>query len=135
MRDGRDLVSSTVRTWPQEKFSKVCTTWKNSADHMMAFKQFYDRNKDNYQLVKYEEIIARPKDFVTSCCDWFDLDIEKYPFPQIDELAFRGSSTLQAPGEVNWEPIKSDKSAKTVGHWRHWSARQTKQFKKLQERH
>ncbi len=131
MRDGRDLVSSTTRTWPEEKFSNVCKEWKNSAQHMVAFDHFYHDKRDDYQFMKYEDIVDNPEEFVRNSCQWYGLDVERFPFEQITELAFRGSSTLQPEGEVNWEPIKSNKSTKTVGHWHQWSAKQTKQFKDI----
>ena len=31
IRDGRDLVASTIKTWPQLRFSDVCRRWANSA--------------------------------------------------------------------------------------------------------
>lgn len=131
MRDGRDLVSSTVRTWPSEKFSNVCTQWKNSAQHMIAFNRFHSLKRDDYHYGKYEEIVDKPTEFVSNACKWFGLNADRYPFDQIEELAYRGSSTLQPEGAVNWEPIKSSKATKTVGHWQQWSVRQTRQFKKI----
>jgi len=131
MRDGRDLVSSTVRTWPDKDFSKVCKEWHLSAKQMIDFSKLYNIVEDKFPLVKYEEVVERPDEFVTNACAWFDLNVDKFPFTEIKSLAYRGSSTLQSKGDVSWDPIKSDKDTKTVGHWEKWPAKQIKQFKKI----
>ena len=131
MRDGRDLVSSTIRTWPREKFSNVCLQWTNSAQYMINFTHNQGQKRDNYQMFKYEDILKQPAEFARNACNFYGLDIDRYPYDEINNLPFRGSSTIQAEGRVNWEPIDSDQTAKTVGHWQQWSAKQTKQFKKI----
>jgi protein-tyrosine sulfotransferase len=131
MRDGRDLVSSTIKTWPEEKFSKVCLQWKNSAQHMINFNHYQSLKRDNYQMFKYEDILDEPAYFARNACQRYGLDINSYPYDEIGKLPYRGSSTLQTDGGVSWEPINSCQSAKTVGHWQQWPAKHTKQFKKI----
>ncbi len=131
MRDGRDLVSSTVRTWPKKDFSSVCKEWDLCARLMLAFSALHNKHEEKFPFVKYEEIVAHPQDFVTKACTWYDLDADKFPYNEIKRLAYRGSSTLQSKGDVSWEPIKSASNAKTVGHWEHWTAKQIKLFKEI----
>ena len=131
MRDGRDLVSSTIRTWPGEKFSNVCLQWRNSAQHMINFNHNQSSKRDNYQMFRYEDILEEPTDFARNACHWYGLDVDSYPYNKISKIPYRGSSTHQTEGGVSWEPINAGQTAKTVGHWQQWSAKQTKQFKKI----
>jgi hypothetical protein len=57
MRDGRDLVSSTIKTWPQKRFSDVCYEWNCSTKMILGFNDYHSDKSDAYLMAKYEDVV------------------------------------------------------------------------------
>ena len=85
MRDGRDVVSSTMKTWPNSNFKDICHRWNNGARLMMDFEAHY-KERRTYWMVKYEDVLSDPQTFIKQACTRFGLDIEKYPFDGVQSL-------------------------------------------------
>lgn len=131
LRDGRDVVSSTIRTWPNANFSAVCQRWDHSARLMMEFHRHRQTSGEPCHLARYEEVVEKPEQFVQDACNHFGLDVSSYPFDQISKIPARGSSALQQTGKVTWNPITRPPDFKPVGRWKTWSIRQKKRFKAI----
>lgn len=130
MRDGRDLVSSSVKTWPKKKFSELCTRWADSARIMLDFVDAHPL--PNYWFVRFEDILDKPDEFVRGCCERFGLDPEQYPFEQQANVEVIGSSTMSEEGNVDWSKhVAPPKDFRPTGHWADWSPAQKREFKKL----
>ena len=131
MRDGRDVVNSTVRTWPERKFSDVCRLWDYSARMILKY------NKDNtditnrYLSVKYEDVVRDPECFAINVCKHFMLDDKIYPYGRIQDISVRGSSTIKNEGKVTWKAVEKPNNFSSVGCWQNWSIKQKKIFKKI----
>lgn len=127
VRDGRDVVASTVRTWPQIRFADACRRWDRSAKMVMACHKRFE-GREGYWLSTYEQAVREPNSFVTEACTQFGLNIEQFPFEKISSLPVIGSSTTRKQGKT-W--IKKPKNFKPVGRWQNWSPWQKFTFKKI----
>jgi protein-tyrosine sulfotransferase len=147
MRDGRDVVHSTLKTWPQLMFWMACRRWKRSARMVLACDERWGRQRrrerfdavrhrqtalgHGYWLGRFEHAVEDPAAFVRAACAHFGLDEERYPFERIGEVAVRGSSSLQEQGDVDWQPREKPEGFDPTGHWRDWSRLRTWTFKRI----
>ena len=130
MRDGRDLVSSSIRTWPSMNFAELCTRWSDSTNTMLDFVEAHPR--PDFWLTKFEEILDAPDAFVREACKRYELDAARYPFEEQDNIEVIGSSTMSEAGQVDWDKhVVAPKGFKPTGHWMKWSAGQKREFKKI----
>lgn len=131
VRDGRDLVDSTVRTWPMFPFSFACRRWRRAAEMVVRFDEQWEGPHDGYWLARYEDAVHDPEGFVREACRRFGLDEGAYPYAEIESIRVRGSSTVTAAGEVVWEPQERPEAFRPVGRWRRWPERKKRTFKRL----
>ena len=133
MRDGRDLVSSTMRSWPDADFKEVCQLWNDSSTIMLKFQDEHVNNTSGVMFSKYEDILKDPATFVEEFCKAYNLESSIYPFDQIENIAVRGSSTLRKKNNKNvtWDAISKPDGFKTTGHWENWSRKEKNIFKKI----
>ena len=130
LRDGRDLVASSVRTWPDMRFDDLCRRWASGAETMLDFVDQYPR--PDYWLVKFEDILDAPDAFIRDACRRFGLAVESYPFEAQKEAKVIGSSTMSAEGEVDWsQHLTAPEGFRPTGHWENWTAGQRRTFKRL----
>lgn len=133
MRDGRDLVASTIKSWPDRDFAEVCRLWNNSARAMLAFQAQYPAQTHRYVTVNYEDVVARPAEFVAAACNRYSLDPGRYPFARIGTLPVRGSSTVEKrmSKDITWGPVEKPKDFKPVGHWQSWGEKRKRIFRQI----
>jgi protein-tyrosine sulfotransferase len=132
LRDGRDLVHSTLRTWKQLNFIQVCLRWNRSARIILeTLEQFRRTGQSGYWLAKYEDALLDPENFVRNACQAFELDENRYPFDRIADIRVIGSSKLESKGEVRWRHLDRPKEFKPLGYWREWSALRKAIFKAI----
>ena len=130
MRDGRDVVTSTIRTWANLGFSDVCRRWNYSARLVLQCNQKF-LGRPSYYYARYEDVSRSSEQFVRAVCRQFGLDEDRYPFDKINELPLLGSSTERPSKEVSWEPIQKPKEFQPIGRWKSWSEGQKRAFKKI----
>ena len=127
VRDGRDLVNSTVESWPHFGFEEVCHRWAKCARICLDFMKKYE-NSDRFILVKFEEVSEKPESFVESMCKKFKVDFDKYPIDKLETIPIQGSSALQVAGNVSWDPVKKPPSFNPIGRWNNWTDYRKKTF-------
>jgi hypothetical protein len=131
IRDGRDVVHSTLRTWRHLNFVQVCLRWDRSARAVLALEsQLRTSPRTGYWLARYEDALTQPAEFVRQACARFALDVERYPFAEIAEIRVIGSSSLEK-GDVSWEHLKPPEDFKPTQYWRKWSALKKLVFKTI----
>jgi protein-tyrosine sulfotransferase len=131
LRDGRDVVSSTMRTWPDKSFSNVCRQWDLSTKAMLEFR---DKNKEipsGFWMTRYEDVVRDPANFARIACEKFQLNQENFPFEKIKNISVRGSSSIKSEGKVTWNASEKPKGFNPVGRWQNWSKRRKKTFKDI----
>lgn len=127
IRDGRDLVASTIKTWPQLRFVDVCHRWANSANIILRFVESC-KDQTGYWLARYEDAVNNPEVFVREACAKFGLDPNAYPFDKMNNLPVIGSSTTRKQGDT-W--MKKTKTFNPIGRWQQWSVWKKMTFKRI----
>ncbi|MBV1907493.1 MAG: sulfotransferase [Pseudomonadales bacterium] len=130
MRDGRNIVESTLKTWPDKNFKETTGTWRD-ATRMMLQVAGEKSGGRNCKLYNYEDVSRAPVEFVEDMCSVYGLEQKKYPFEQIHDLPARGSSSLSKTGQVDWKPKPKPKKFKANEHWQDWDARKKANFKRI----
>lgn len=131
IRDGRDVVHSTLKTWPQLRFSFVCRRWRRSAEMVLECDRRFSQERSGYWLARFEDALQDPVSFVKEACRHFGLDQEKYPFERIEEIRVIGTSSVPSQQEVTWDHLLKPKGFKPKGHWHGWPARKKRVFKRI----
>jgi hypothetical protein len=139
VRDGRDVVHSTRKTWPQITFGMACRRWKRSAGMVLACHEHYEGGHrreqtvlgGQYWLARFEDAVRDPAAFVRQACQRFGLEKGAYPFEGIGRLPVRGSTSLGKQGQVDWTPVDKPGGFSPIGHWRDWSWFQKATFKRI----
>lgn len=133
MRDGRDVVNSTIKSWPGRKFAEVCTLWDKSARAMLHFEKHHAGEPGRVMSAKYEDVVGDPEGFALRTCDAFGLDRSVFPFEKIRELPVRGSSKVvaQKAGQSSWNPVEKPHNFNPVGRWKDWTPAQKRTFKRI----
>ena len=131
VRDGRDVVHSTLKTWPQLRFSMVCRRWRRAAEMTLSFDTSHVGSRRGYWLARFEDAVNDPEAFVKEACARFDLDVQRYPFERIEAIRIHGSSSLQIDGKVVWDHMERPEGFRPVGHWQSWSPTKKRLFKRI----
>jgi hypothetical protein len=127
-RDGRDIVASTMKTWPHYDFNQVCIQWQKNQELILKLKS--KSGTASIYFAKFEDAVFNPKTFVKDLFEKLGVDGTSYPYDQIDQIPLKGSSEIKVDGKVTWEDVKKPKSFNPMGRWRSWSDRQKATFKK-----
>lgn len=130
VRDGRDVVQSTLKSWPSLGFVNVCRRWQRSAGMVLACQKKFAGNPA-YWMVKFEEVLANPIHFVQELCRHFRLPADDYPFDQIATIPVKGSSTLRPTADLSWAPVQKPQQFNPVGRWQSWSWWRKSLFKQI----
>jgi len=131
LRDGRDVVSSTMRTWPEKNFIDVCERWDLSAKMALKYQNIHSDHTNGYWLARYEDAVKDPRAFVTEACRHFALDVNRYPFDQMEDIRVIGSSSQKKDGKVTWDSMDKPKNFNPQGRWKDWSEKEKSTFKKI----
>ena len=129
IRDGRDVVDSTVRTWRQIRFWMACLRWRRAAEMVIAFHEQHQTQTTGYLLARFEDIVDDPAEFAQQACLCFGLDTTIFPYDTLDNMPVKGSSQMALPGNVDWNPVAKPKNFKPTGRWRDWSTLRKQIFK------
>lgn len=131
VRDGRDVVQSTVRTWPQLRFSMVAKRYDRAAKMVKVCDEAFRQRESGYWQANFEDAVADPEAFARAACERFGLNVDRFPFEQVKTLKVRGSSQISDEGRVSWDPKPKSKEFNPVGHWRSWPEQRKWLFKHL----
>lgn len=120
LRDGRDLVASTMKSWPGRDFERVVADWRDAAHHMLSL---------DYPLYRYEDLVADPSGVLKSVFSATGLDPDTYRFDEIADHPLRGSSDYV--DSHGWDHVDKPKEFRSVERWKSWSPRQKERFKRI----
>lgn len=134
VRDGRDLVHSTLRTWPRLNFIQVCLRWNRSAQMVLrAAERFSGTRSTDYWLARYEDALHDPDAFIRQTCRHFELDENEYPYEEIQKIRVIGSSKLEKSNEqsVSWQHLEKPQNFQPTQYWKQWSQLRKAVFKAI----
>lgn len=130
MRDGRDVVSSVVKTWPTWPFENAAQIWSANAQMMLKTRDLMLAENRKVFYCKYEDALANSESFVRTVCIAFGLDPEVYPYNKIhSHVKVKGSS--QFDEAQRWKADQSPQHFHPVGRWHEWTEAQKKTFKQI----
>jgi hypothetical protein len=126
LRDGRDVVESTVRSFPQISPSYALHRWTEGC-RLLAKCALMPR--DRLMVVRYEEAFRSPAKIMEDVLAWLGLPITSYPSDKLDSLPVRGSSeTKSRSREVTWRPVARAKTFAPDKRSAQWSTLQIARF-------
>ncbi|MEM7503647.1 MAG: sulfotransferase [Pseudomonadota bacterium] len=132
LRDGRDVVASTMKTFGTQLFRKsfrqIVTEWKLATDAALDFAGGNGQQRRNAVLIRYEDGVREPRRLMQDLLVRLDLDPASFPFERIEHLPLIGSSTNQAEGALRWRPVARDSSFNPIGRWQNWPRRRIREF-------
>lgn len=128
-RDGRDVVSSTIKTWPQIRFVDACRRWNRSAKMVLAFRKLHAEKK-GFICSRFEDAFHDPTSFIKQLCQVFDLDPDLYPYDELENIPVIGSSS-DVRENGGWRFKRKSANFQPVGRWKVWSKFQKWQFKRI----
>ncbi len=133
MRDGRDVVQSTISTWKERSLSEVARDWDTRARFLLQHKARHEGDQ-KFFYTTYETVQADTQALARSVFGHFGIDVSGYPFSTIAELPVRGSSSASVSEDkrVVWTPVEKPAGFKSTGRWKdNWSERQKREFKNI----
>ncbi len=128
-RDGRDVVASTIRTWPNMNFQDVCYSWKTAQEEIIKF--IHDSNSEQICFCKFEDAVQDAQKFVKSVFQKLKIDDDRFPYDEIGNLPVKGSSELKVGGKVTWKAQERPKNFNPIGRWTNWNNQQKRTFKNI----
>jgi protein-tyrosine sulfotransferase len=123
VRDGRSVTQSCMDTFGWS-FERSARAWAGAADEIQRFTTAHAGRADQWQLVRYEDLLDDLENRLRSILQHVDLDAGCYDMEAARNLPVRGSSVFfgQGRSSVNWEPIQKDRTFAPKRRWRSWPA-------------
>lgn len=132
IRDGRDIVYSSLKTFEGTIFIQKCYDWKRSAELTYNFINYFKKAGKEFHVFKYEDIWENPYNFIKLFCKVNKLDLNKYPFEEMNRIGIIGSSQIKLNGKVFWDKHPNrPQDFNPVGRWRSWSIRRKRIFNNI----
>lgn len=129
IRDGRSVSESGVRSFGWS-YERAFRRWDTAARIVLDLQDRY-RDRPDFAVVRYEDIIDKPGETMRQLCLSTGLDPDLYPFEQIDTLPVRGSSSLRSDGgeeAIHWTPVERTASFDPRERWRQWEPHVHRRF-------
>ncbi|MCS3702309.1 sulfotransferase family protein [Salinibacter ruber] len=110
VRDGRDVVSSYLRSEIYSNSEEAADRWKKSIE--MA-KKFEKKRENRFLKVRYEELVRFPNKEVRRICDFLDVEFKKDMLKFKDNIEKLGDTHLPHHRGLK-RPINTD----SIGKWK-----------------
>lgn len=146
IRDGRDVVHSTLRTWRYLTFPQICLRWNRSAQIILnTCRHLNEVNPGGFWLARYEMALDDPASFIREACQHLGLDEGRYPYECIEDIRVigssklektqnadvTGSSKLEKTTNIDWLHLKRPENFRPVDYWKEWSPLKKITFKAI----
>ena len=134
IRDGRDVVASAVKTWPNRflAFERSAFTWARAARLVRDFMEGENQGLRgiSWELVRYEDLVQQSLVAIRKVLHFLNIDEDEFDFKQMLNLSLRGSSVHRGGMDtVHWEPVEKPRNFKPIGRWKNWNLWQKMVFK------
>jgi hypothetical protein len=131
LRDGRDVVESTLLSWPERLFDQACKNWADNATEILDFEKSAKTSNKAYIIVRYEDVFRDPLQQAARILQRFSLNIKEYPSEKAGDVPIYGSSTIRENGKLHWKPVPRFEGFNPVGRWTAWTAEKKEIFKSI----
>ncbi|MBD3211277.1 MAG: sulfotransferase family protein [Candidatus Lokiarchaeota archaeon] len=103
MRDGRAVINSRLRKYPDTAINELISNWK---DHVIVTNEFFNNFKQNKIKIHYEELAISPEDVIKTLCEflniaYFDKMIQYYDHEQHPLGGNTGTQSLILKAQEN----------------------------------
>ena len=136
VRDGRDVVDSSLRTFggrslSRKTFTQLTWEWKHGTEAILSFAPGGENFHPDMHLIRYESLVDAAENEVNSLLTELDLDPATYDHQAATDLPVRGSSRSAQKSNDRWQGEEKSDSFKSVGRWEDWSDRRKAQFQRI----
>ncbi len=133
IRDGRDTIESFSKSWGGDgTFKQMCKRWSSRVDSILEFQKQANQAglKNQYLFVRFDHFNNDTAGELKKIINFLQLDEDRYPWNEIDDVPILGSSSHQTNDIVHWSPIKKTDQFNPNHKWLNWSESKKKIFKK-----
>jgi hypothetical protein len=130
VRDGRSTVESLVRGF-KWSFAKAVDEWRRGAEAILDFQRRVLPSHPGLRarIVKYEDVVAKPREELTSLLDFCDLDAARFDFDRAVDAPVIGSSFARADGgKMTWQPLEREEGFDPTARHSSWRRSQHERF-------
>jgi hypothetical protein len=121
VRDGRAVVESGVRSFPDWTYEKAIQWWAWAAKSILAYDAERRGPGQRHLVVRYEDLYSQPEREVPRVLEFLGLDPQRYDLEQARQLPVRGSSTYRGQSrEVHWDGVEKTADFAPLERWRNW---------------
>ncbi len=130
IRDGRDVVQSTVSSWPGWTIKSAAIRWAKSARLMLDYNARYAQT-GGCLLTRYEDLVENLQPEMERICGYLSIEADIYNADIDRSIPIIGSSTYSKNGgQVTWSAVKKTTDFKHKEKWGNWSNGTRAAFKK-----
>lgn len=120
VRDGRDLVESTVRSGFARNHEAAMRDWAAAADEVLAA-DLRLRDDPAYLLVRFEDLFDDLPGVMARVLEVCGLDPAGWDAGAAAALPVRGSSSVAVErGQVDWQPREKTADFRPTARWESW---------------
>lgn len=129
IRDVRDVAESAVRSFAYS-YAEILQEWCEAAAVVTDFRARHEGRR-NYQIVRYEDLVADTGTVLKTLLSWQGLDARLYDFDAARSLPVYGSSTFRGGRrDLHWRPVPKDETFNPIGRWQNWPAERRREFER-----
>jgi protein-tyrosine sulfotransferase len=142
LRDGRDIIASTVATFERgllgkgfrergvmrKTFRQLVAEWRLATEAVLAFAPGGPRADRHTVVVRYEDVVQDPQGQILQILPKLGLDPARFPVDALKRLPVFGSSTSRTNGEQSWEPVKREAGFNPIGRFECWPEHRKRAF-------
>lgn len=132
IRNGRDSVESSLRSWPTEKdgtetpFEEFVRRWEQGARRLLRLMEEYP---GRMMSVRYEDLVVDLERRMRRVLRFVGLDPARYDFDAAAELPVHGSSSFGlVDGHLTWQPQRRTEAFRPLERAAGWDADRHRRF-------
>ena len=137
LRDGRDVVASALASFREhsrltrKSFRQLVHEWRLATEAALAFAADGPHAHPHTIIVRYEDMIADQRGEICRVLAGLGLDVDAYPFAQLEQLPVFGSSAGRPNGAWSWQRAARDATFNPIGRYADWPDRRKRAFDNL----
>jgi len=109
LRDPRDVVASHQARGFNRTIEQICMAWNNYLD---SFRSFQTKRPNITALIRYEDLVAKPRETLERVFHKLPLKIEEEIF-----TFYQSNATVHQTGHPNADALRRDFFTTSVGRW------------------
>ena len=117
IRDGRDVVSSFLRSEIFKDIIIACERWAQSIDAVDRFKRIIE--EDRIITVRYEELVRKPEENIRTICEFLNVEFDAGMIS--NKFVYLGDDNLD-----HLKNVKNPINDKSIGNWKKYLSEEQK---------